>query len=61
MVYIGKYDDVERHLITHIDEAFPFAHMGQARDWKKIDEMQQRIPYRCERVLSIEEVLAFYE
>ena len=58
---MGKYDDVSRHLITHIDEAFPVAHMGQPRDWKKIDQVQQSIPLECDRLLTEEEILTFYE
>jgi len=58
---MGKYDDVERHLITHCDELFPFASMDQARDWTKIEEMLSKIPYKCERLMTSEEILGFYE
>jgi len=30
---MGKYDDIDRHLITHCDELFPFASMDKPRDW----------------------------
>ena len=58
---MGKYDDVERHLITHIDEMFPFAFMDLPRDWDKISEMMTHIPIECDRVLSMEELLNFYD
>ena len=41
---MGKYDDVARSLIVRGEALFPVAHMGQPRDWKKIDQVQQRIP-----------------
>ena len=58
---MGKYDDVARSLIVRGEALFPVAHMGQPRDWKKIDQVQQRIPFRCDRVLSAGEVIYFYE
>jgi len=58
---MGKYDDVSRRLITHVDELMPFAHMGQPRDWNKIDQVQQSIPLECDRLLTEEEILTFYE
>jgi len=60
-ILMGKYDDVSRRLITHVDELMPFAHMGMPRDWEKIDKVQQVIPFECERVLTAEEILSFYE
>ena len=58
---MGKYDDIDRHLITHCDELFPFAFMDLPRDWDKIDVMLSKIPYMCDRVLSMEELLGFYD
>ena len=58
---MGKYDDVSRRLITHVDELMPFAHMGKPRDWNKIDQVQQSIPLECDRLLTEEEILTFYE
>ena len=58
---MGKYDDVSRRLITHCDELMPFAHMGVSRDWHKIDLVQQRIPFECDRVLSAGEIVSLYE
>jgi len=35
--------------------------MGMPRDWNKIDQVQQRIPFMCDRLLTEEEILTFYE
>ena len=58
---MGKYDDVSRHLITHCDELFPFAHLDQPRDWDKIDIIVSKIPYRCDRLMTEEEILSLYD
>lgn len=57
---MGKYDDISYRIRTHIDELVPFAHMGQPRDWDKIDEVVSKIPLNGERLMTKDELKVFY-
>lgn len=55
------YDLIDSNLIRRGEELFPFASWGQPRDYDKIAEALQVIPYECDRYLSVEELLLFYD
>jgi len=58
---MGKYDDVDSMLVQRGQGLFPFVEIDQPRDWAIIDDMLSLMPSCGERLMTVEEVLGFYD
>lgn len=58
---MSLYTDCKSGLIQRGEELFPIAHMGQARDYFKIQYSMEQIPLNGERLMGQDEVLELYD
>ena len=58
---MGKYDDIETRIIVDIEFKVPFRVLGTKMDPDKTMEILNHIPFMCDRLMTDEEILSFYE
>jgi len=55
------YTACKSGLIQRGEELFPLVSYKVERDWPAIEAMMRKIPYSCERLMTMDEVLMLYD